>query len=261
MRRLPATGVGALIVALASGIFLQTAPATEAASSCTGWKSTVVPPPQINVLRTALGKVDTVPFWRYVEFVLAAEWGPSNPREALAAGAVAVKQYAWYHAMAGHWRGGRYGGSCYDVRDTNVDQVYRPATKPPTAEHRAAVAESWSVTLRKHSRANPTGRFFLTSYNDGSSYRPCGSGVTGWKLWQRGAADCAAEGYTFEEILRTYYGPNLRVVAMGRHDLDGRGSGGSGIFVAGPTRAPRMLSFSRRTAIRSALRLAKRPGS
>ena len=233
MRRLPAAGVGALIVALAAGIFLQTAPATEAASSCTGWKSTVVPPLHINVLRTALGRVDTVPFRRYVEFVLAAEWGPSNPPEALAAGAVAIRQYAWYHAMAGHWRGGRYGGTCYDVRDTNVDQVYQPATKTPTAKHHAAVERSWSVTLRKHSRKDPSGRFFLTSYNGGSTSRACGSGVTGWKLWQRGAADCAAEGYSFEAILRTYYGPNLRVVTMGRHDLDGDGRDDIGVFVGG----------------------------
>lgn len=216
MRRLPATGASALIVALATGIFFQSAPATVAAGSCTGWMSTVVPPPSINVLRTSLGRVETVPFRRYVEFVLAAEWGPGTAREALAAGAVAVKQYAWYHALAGHWRGGRYGGTCFDVRDTNVDQVYRPATKIPTARQRAAVAESWAVTLRKPSSADPAGRFFMTSYNGGHSLPACGAGVTGWKLWQHGAATCAAEGYTYEAILRLYYGPRLQVVTSAR---------------------------------------------
>ena len=216
MRRLPATGASALIVALATGIFFQSAPPTVAGGSCTGWASTVVPPPSINVLRTALGRVETVPIRRYVEFVLAAEWGPGTAREALAAGAVAVKQYAWYHALAGHWRGGRYGGTCFDVRDTNVDQVYRPATKIPTAKQRAAVAESWAVTVRKPSSSDPAGRFFMTSYNGGHSLPACGAGVTGWKLWQHGAATCAAEGYTYEAILRIYYGPRLRVVTSPR---------------------------------------------
>jgi hypothetical protein len=216
MRRLPATGASALIVALATGIFFQSAPAMVAGGSCTGWTSTVVPPPNINVLRTALGRVETVPLRRYVEFVLAAEWGPGTAREALAAGAVAVKQYAWYHALAGHWRGGRSGGTCFDVRDTNVDQVYRPATKIPTAKQRAAVAESWAVTVRKPSSSDPAGRFFMTSYNGGHSLRACGSGVTGWKLWQHGAATCAAEGYTYEAILRLYYGPRLQVVTSPR---------------------------------------------
>ena len=221
------------MVALATGIRLHSPPATEAAGSCTGWKSTVVPPPHINVLRTGLGRVDTVPFRRYVEFVLAAEWGPGTAREALAAGAVAIKQYAWYHALAGHWRGGRVGGRCYDVRDTNLDQVYRPGTKIPTAKQRAAVERSWPVTLRKYSRADPRGRFFMTSYNGGQAHRECGSGVTGWKLWQWGAANCAVDGYTFEAILRTYYGPNVRVVTMGRHDLDGDGRDDIGVLVRG----------------------------
>jgi hypothetical protein len=216
MRRLPATGASALIVALATGMFFQSAPATVAAGSCTGWTSTVVPPPSINVLRTSLGRVDTVPFRRYVEFVLAAEWGPGTAQEALAAGAVAVKQYAWFHALAGHWRGGRYGGTCFDVRDTNADQVYRPATKIPTAKQRAAVAESWAITVRKPSSADPAGRFFMTSYNGGHSLPACGAGVTGWKLWQHGAATCAAEGYTYEAILRLYYGPRLLVVTTAR---------------------------------------------
>lgn len=223
MRRLPAAGAGALIVALATVLF-QSFPANAAAPSCTDWKSTVVPPPSINVLRTALGRVDTVPFRRYVEVVLAGEWGPTNPREALAAGAVAVKQYGWYFTLAGHWRGGRYGGTCYDVRDTNVDQVYRPATKLPTAKHVRAVNESWPVTLRKYNAKHPTGRFFPTSYNGGAAYDTCGSGVTGWKLWQRGATDCARKGYRFERILRIYYGPHLQVVTVGRHDVSSGGS-------------------------------------
>lgn len=216
MRRLPAAGAGALIVALAAILFLPV-PATRAAasSSCTGWKSIESPPPNINVLRTALGRVDTVPFRRYVEVVLAGEWGPTNPVEALAAGAVAVKQYGWYYALAGHWRGGSYGGRCFDVRDSTVDQYYEPEFKVPSARHLAAVAESWEVTVRKGGSTNSNGsqgRLFLSTYNGGAGYKTCGSGVTGWKLWQRGASDCARRGYNFERILRLYYGPELHLM-------------------------------------------------
>jgi Stage II sporulation protein/FG-GAP-like repeat len=232
MRRLPATGAGALIVALATGIFLYSAPATYATSSCTGWKSTVVPPPSINVLRTRLGRVDTVPFRRYVEVVMAAEWGPGTAQEALAAGAVAVKQYAWYFALAGHWRGGTAGGVCFDVRDTTADQVYHPATKTPTPGQRAAVAESWAVTLRKPG-GDPGGRFFMTSYNSGGALRACGAGATGRTLLQHGAATCGAQGYTFESILRIYYGSDVQVVMTGQNDLDGGGFGDVGVFVDG----------------------------
>jgi hypothetical protein len=159
---------------------------------------------------------------------MAAEWGPSHPRDALAAGAVAVKQYAWYHALAGHWRGGRLGGRCFDVRDTNVDQVYRPGSKIPAARHKAAVAESWAVSLRKVSRDRPDGRFFMPSYNGGDAYARCGAGVTGWKLWQHGASACARQGHTFESILRLYYGPDLRVVTR---PAAARGFSAIGLFV------------------------------
>lgn len=232
MRRPRATGVGALIVALATVLLPPTIPAVDAvASSCTGWTSTVVPPPTINVLRTSLGRVQTVPFRRYVEYVLAAEWGPSTPREALAAGAVAIEQYGWYFTLAGHWRGGRAGGTCFDVRDTNVDQVYRPGSKVPTAGQRAAVSEVWGTSVRKPDGAAPGGRFFMTSYNGGGAYRRCGSGLTGWKLWQDGASNCAKQGMSFGSILSLYYGPGLRIVNGPSHNLDSTVYGDVGLLV------------------------------
>ena len=39
------------------------------------------------------------------------------------AGAVAVKQYAWFHVLK--WRGGKYNGDCFDVKDTTADQLYK----------------------------------------------------------------------------------------------------------------------------------------
>jgi peptidoglycan hydrolase-like amidase len=109
--------------------------AALAAATCTGWTSDSVPPTTIRVLRTAgpaSGSVQAVPFHDYVTVVMAAEWGSGNPAEVLKAGAVAVKEYAWYHAM--FWRGGSAAdGSCYDVVDSSMDQVFAPETRVPAA--------------------------------------------------------------------------------------------------------------------------------
>ena len=61
--------------------------------------------------------------------VLAAEWPHHYPIETIKAGAVAVKQYAWYYTIV--YRGGEVeledgSTACYDVEDTTVDQVYYP---------------------------------------------------------------------------------------------------------------------------------------
>jgi hypothetical protein len=194
----------------------------------------VTPPSHINVLRTALGRVETVPFRRYVEVVMAAEWGPENPREALRAGAVAVKQYAWYYAMAGNWRGGSLGGRCFDVRDSTADQLYRPGSKVPARTHLAAVAASWGVTVRKASR----GGFFPTQYNNGGDYRRCGTGLTGHTLRQIGATNCARAGYSFQRILRLYYGPGAALVTASRRS----DPGDIGVLVARETSGPEEAS-------------------
>jgi hypothetical protein len=178
-----------------------------AAAQCTGWTSTTVPPTAIRVLRTtgpAAGTVQVVPFQQYVNVVMAAEWGPSDPSEALKAGAVAVKQYAWYHAM--YWRGGTApDGTCYDVVDSSVDQVYAPETETPSSTEIAAVQATWGETLLK------SGAFFATHYDGGSSVA-CGANADGWHLYQISAMRCAQGGMLADAILQTYYGPNLVIV-------------------------------------------------
>ncbi|MEO7118854.1 MAG: hypothetical protein ABIZ34_07780, partial [Candidatus Limnocylindrales bacterium] len=62
------------------------------------------PPDTIRVYRVSRDRVDVVDFQHYVEVVMTVEWPYWLPREVLEVGAVAVKQFAWYHALDGHHR-------------------------------------------------------------------------------------------------------------------------------------------------------------
>jgi peptidoglycan hydrolase-like amidase len=172
-------GIAALAIALGALAFPSAEPA-QARSTCTGWTSTLVPPTSIRVYRTATKRTATVPFRTYVEKVMASEWGATAPAAALQAGAIVAKQFAWYYAI--HWRGGRdAAGRCYDVVDSSRDQLYRPS-RATVASHRAAVAKTWWVSLRKGDR------LFLTGYRPGTG--SCTAHIDGWKLYQSDAVSC-----------------------------------------------------------------------
>ncbi len=192
------------------------------AAACTGWDSETAPPETIRVLRTAGPAEDTVqvvPFRDYVEVVMATEWGASNPTEALRAGAVAVKEYAWLKAMT--WRGKKGpDGQCYDIVDSTVDQVYAPEkVRPVPPSLVASVEDTWGVT------ATRDGHLFTTHYQGGKKVA-CGVDADGVWLFQNSAMACARDGKLAAEILVTYYGPDVTVV------------GGGGPTDPGPTPTP-----------------------
>jgi hypothetical protein len=180
---------------------------TAAGSSCTGWTSQSVPPRTIRVLRSGSGRVDKVPFRRYVAEVMASgEWPSRLRRATLEAGAVAVKQYAWYYALRGHHRHGyARNGHCYDVRDDTNDQLYRPDRAFPSERQQRAIETTWALTLRKY------GRFFLTGYRQGEAGR-CAADANGWKLFERSVEDCASRGWSRQHILNAYLDPHLSSV-------------------------------------------------
>jgi len=181
--------------------------AVRAAAACTGWTSETEPPATIRVLRTTgpdAGTVAVVPFRDYVSVVMAAEWGPSNPTEALRAGAVAVKEYGWVRAMT--WRGKTAGdGSCYDVADSTMDQVYGPETHDPEATLTAAVDATWAVTALR------AGHLFATHYEGGAT-AACAADADGRRLFQNSAMRCARDGLAMDAILRAYYFPDVEIV-------------------------------------------------
>jgi hypothetical protein len=195
-----------------------------AATTCTGWRSQITPPPTIRVLRTygpAAGTVQIVSLRPYVENVMAWEWPSTYPSETLKAGAVAIKQYAWYYAI--HYRGKTArNGACYDVVDSTADQLYRPETRSAATAHRSAVAAGWRYAMHK------SGALFLSGYAPGADVG-CGTDSTGYRLYQHSARRCGLAGLAMEGILREYYYPNLDVFTPSDHHMTGdtRGDGGA----------------------------------
>jgi hypothetical protein len=192
---------------------LDAAP-VDARGSCTGWHSRVVPPTSIRVLRKS-GRVEKVNFRRYVAVVMGSgEWPYWMPQAALEAGAVAVKQFAWYHTLAGHHRSSYYDarGQCYDVRDGTRDQIYRPERARIRTNMLRAIDQTWSTSLRRN------GNFILTPYRAGRR-NPCGSDSDGRKMFQKSVMDCARRGWSAKRIHARYYGPNLSIVRAGQQEL------------------------------------------
>ena len=169
-----------------------------ASSSCTGWKSTTVPPDYIRVGRRD-GSVDVVPFRKYVGVVSAREWPYWLPVAARRVGAIAVKQYGWYFTMAGNHRSGfvNASGKCYDVTDGTRDQLYKPERTSVRRATWRAVDYTWDVSLRKN------GNFFMTGYRYGSDVN-CGADADGRLLYERSVADCARKGKSTYAILNKY---------------------------------------------------------
>lgn len=186
---------------------MQPAP-VAAAGSCTGWQSTTVPPPSVRVYRNQTGVVEVVPFQTYVVTVMGMEWPGYLPIPVIQAGAVAVKQYAWFYAMEGRHRSSYVSsqGDCYDVRDSTTDQLYKPEKARVVPKLWDAMYGTWDYSLRKDHKQ------FLTSYRRGDK-GPCASNATGWKLFALTAVRCAEDlGYTWDQILRAYYNPGLAII-------------------------------------------------
>ena len=201
-----ATTALGLATALSIGLGSVDAPlaAASASPACTH-ASFTRPPSSIRVLRVHSGRIQTVSFRKYIVTVMGKEWPSYLPQPVIEAGAVAVKQYAWYHAIYSS-RSNR--GRCYDVKDSTSDQLYKPDRSRVRADHYKALDKTWNVTLRKD------GRFFMTGYRRGEKVR-CGKDRTGYKLYARSAIQCARKGYGYQQILRTYYGPRLNLVGGG----------------------------------------------
>lgn len=186
-----------MISALILAVTLTTAPINEhqvAANGCARHGSETTPPRTIRV-RLTDRLIVRVPFLLYVARVVSSEWN-TVPTELRKAGALAVKQYAWYKAM--HPR--RSTAGCFDVWDDTRDQIYR--VKSPPAYVWEAVAQTWPWRILRD------GRLFQTGYRTG---RPvaCARDVTGWKLFARSATRCANAGWSAARILTTYYDGRL----------------------------------------------------
>jgi hypothetical protein len=184
--------------------FAASAPTPALASAglrqCTKWDSKTQPPPTIAVYRVSEGFVERVDFKHYVTRVVSSEWNVPQA-ELRKAGAVAAKQYAWYHVL--HWRGGKHGGKCYDVKDTTADQKYMSKSLQmiPNGVHNAVEA-TWSWRLWRGEK------FPMTGYRTGT-VKPCASDA-GYRLYAKSAKRCAEKGWSAGRILRVYYTADLK---------------------------------------------------
>ncbi len=196
-RTLPAAAVLVAILAAAIASPIGVPPRAAAAAACGSHRSETVPPAAIRVFRAATGAVDTVDFRGYVKNVLSREWISSWTTESLRAGALAVKNYAWYQVI--HRRGYTSGaGECFDVFDSTRDQHYDPS-RPTYAAMAAAVDATWGTLAHK------SGRVFATYYNAGQVNEPCGARVNGWQMFQWGSQACGLAGKSAAQILAVYY--------------------------------------------------------
>ncbi|MEX2548168.1 MAG: SpoIID/LytB domain-containing protein [Chloroflexota bacterium] len=182
-----------------AGFAAPVQPVAAATGQCTNWKSREEPPPDIAVYRVSEGFVERVAFRDYVARVVSREWNVKQV-ELRKAGAVAVKQYAWYHVL--RWRGGTYEGKCFDVRDTTSDQLYssKPVEDIPAPVWQAVNA-TWSWRLWRGEK------FPMTGYRRGADVA-CAENA-GYRLYVRSAKRCAAKGWSASRILRVYYTATL----------------------------------------------------
>lgn len=185
------------------------------AGSCTGYSSQTSPPATIRVLvggGTASNPTYTITrvgFEQYVENVLPDEWLASWDGDALKAGAVAVKSYAWYWVTHyGGYVGRTHSAStCFDVTDDTNFQVYRAGSATTRTTH--AVQATWPVAARIN------GRVLQASYRAylHSSSEACGAYANGTTVSQYGTQACnqASSGNKYNVILAKYYYPGLQL--------------------------------------------------
>ena len=195
-RRSVASVLAAITLSAALAPMAAPMPAS-AAGECGTYASETAAPSTIRVYRTATGAVDTVDFGTYVKNVLSREWISSWTTESLRAGALAVKNYAWYQVI--HWRGYLNGaGECFDVFDSTRDQHYDPS-RPTYTTMAAAVDATWGTL------AHRSGRIFATYYNAGQAYEACGARANGWQMFQWGTQACGLDGRSATEMMAIYY--------------------------------------------------------
>lgn len=157
--------------------------------------SALAPPATIRVYRTQTQQVEVVPFRDYVKHVLPNEWISSWNPEALKAGAMATKMYAWYWIS----QGGKQRSLGADVKDNVDDQVYDPNVSYASTDSAVDATLNYAMTIN--------GALFPAQYCAGS-YGADPSGDCPWSslyMTQWGSAYYADQGRPWGWILQFYY--------------------------------------------------------
>jgi hypothetical protein len=190
------------------------------AGNSSGWTSQTEQPASIRVYITGrnpsgppAGDIIDYDFTFYEQHVLPNEWYPSWELPALEAGAVAVRDYAWYFVVNGSKGSDPLGSNptpnpcSFDVDDWTNYQDFQPSapTQPTT---NTAIADTSSYLYSLNSAIPETG-FNAGDKGDscGEDYGNSGTGV----MSQWGSQTCAEGGDDFQQILAKYYGFSLAV--------------------------------------------------
>jgi len=206
--------------------------------------SSLTPPATIRVARRfpandptgVIVAVDTVDFRTYCVRVLSHEWAPPSAfsDEALRAGALAVKAYAWYWATrptklsdVAAWGA--------NVDDTTNYQEYMDWDYGQ--RYQDAVDSTWGAALTRD------GQIFEASYYAGSY---SGSATDGNHMTQWGSQFWAAQGKDHQWILGYYYPGTQLVAAAG---------GSAGTTTASSSTASSSIAWSGPDAPKGAAKL------
>ncbi|HEV2377843.1 MAG TPA: carboxypeptidase regulatory-like domain-containing protein, partial [Streptosporangiaceae bacterium] len=162
-----------------------------------GWTSQTKEPPTIRVYLTGPGTVITYDYSFYEKHVLPNEWIASWLPASLEAGAVAVRDYAWFFVVNGSkGTASGYNPCAFDVDDTTAYQRFIPGA--PTYTSTDSAVDTTADYLFTHNSKIPE-----TSFNAGPA--TCGGGEPADTMSQNGSQVCAQGGDSFGKILGIYY--------------------------------------------------------
>jgi peptidoglycan hydrolase-like amidase len=138
--------------------------------------------------------VKTVPFDTYCRNVLPNEWMPSWKDEALEAGAMAVKMFAWYHVLHPI----TLDGYTFHVDNTTNFQAFRELTDQPKTN-----AAYW--VTRNLTYVRPNGEIIELNYRAGYPNDPNWQYRNAQIMAQWGSEYWAERGRNMIRILEFYY--------------------------------------------------------
>ncbi len=168
---------------------------TTGAKSVLGQIAPGAIPASVRVYRTQQSVVEVVPFRDYLKHVLPLEWAPTWGANALKAGAMAAKTYAWYWVN----KGGKQTLLAADLKDNDEDQVYDPNVSYASTD--AAVDSTFDYVMSLN------GSLFQSQYCAGS-YMPYPDSDCPWGgpyMTQWGSSYHADHKRSWGWILGFYY--------------------------------------------------------
>ncbi|HEY3363851.1 MAG TPA: SpoIID/LytB domain-containing protein [Symbiobacteriaceae bacterium] len=138
--------------------------------------------------------VKTVSFDDYTRNSLPNEWVPSWNQEALQAGAMAIKMFAWYHTL----NPTRLDGWEFDVDNTTNFQTYREG-------NRFAETDQALARIRNLAYALPDGTIVELNYRAGYEGEPNWPYRNANMMAQWGTQYWGEKGYNMVKILQWFY--------------------------------------------------------